>query len=59
MSIDLRLQYLAHRELRNALLENDAKAIAQVWRRFHTRIAQDPAARRRRHLNPSEDATEP
>lgn len=27
------------------LLENDAKAIAQVWRRFHTRIAQDQAAR--------------
>lgn len=27
------------------LLENDAKAIAQVWRRFHTRIAQDAAAR--------------
>jgi len=26
LSIDLRLQYLAHRELRNALLENDAKA---------------------------------
>ncbi|ARS47753.1 MULTISPECIES: peptidoglycan D,D-transpeptidase FtsI family protein [Ectopseudomonas] len=26
LSIDLRLQYLAHRELRNALLEHDAKA---------------------------------
>lgn len=26
LSIDLRLQYLAHRELRNALLENEAKA---------------------------------
>lgn len=26
LSIDLRLQYLAHRELRNALLENGAKA---------------------------------
>ncbi len=27
------------------LLENDAKAIAQVWRRFHTRIAHDMSAR--------------
>ena len=27
------------------LLENDAKAIAQVWRRFHSRVAQDAAAR--------------
>ncbi|WP_296508597.1 UvrD-helicase domain-containing protein [Rhodoferax sp.] len=27
------------------LLENDSKAIAQVWRRFHARIAQDAAAR--------------
>jgi ATP-dependent helicase/nuclease subunit A len=27
------------------LLENDARAIARVWRRFHTRIAQDSAAR--------------
>jgi len=27
------------------LLENDAKAIALVWRRFQTRVAQDAAAR--------------
>lgn len=27
------------------LLENDQQAIAQVWRRFHTRIAQDASAR--------------
>ena len=27
------------------LLENDAKAVAQVWRRFQTRVAQDAVAR--------------
>lgn len=27
------------------LLENDRQAVTQVWRRFHTRIAQDAAAR--------------
>ena len=27
------------------LLENDALAVAQVWRRFQTRIAQEPAAK--------------
>ncbi|MEY3446689.1 MAG: hypothetical protein RIR45_1444, partial [Pseudomonadota bacterium] len=26
------------------LLENDSKAVAQVWRRFQTRVAQDPSA---------------
>ncbi|WP_293661118.1 UvrD-helicase domain-containing protein [Rhodoferax sp. OV413] len=30
---------------RYELLENDAKAIAQVWRRFQSRVAQDASAR--------------
>ena len=29
----------------HALLENDRQAVTQVWRRFHTRIAQDASAR--------------
>ena len=27
------------------LLEDDSRAVAQVWRRFHRRVAQDPQAR--------------
>src|SRR5690606_2780382 len=58
LSIDLRLQYLAHRELRNALVENGAKAgslvIVDVKTGEVLAMANQPTynPNNRRHLQP-------